>query len=310
MIPVYNEAQSLTTLTPAVLQLCQKHNWQVIFVNDGSSDRSGEILESLTRTSEIALVVHHKINRGYGGALKSGIRRVRTPYVLTIDADGQHPLDHIEEVLHFALAHDADLVIGRRNPQAVQDSYRAIGKKLIYWFTRFLMPLQIHDLNSGFKLYRTTLAQAFSSLCPNSMAFSDVITLVFLHQRCLVMEYPIQTLPRRSGKSTINTYTALETVIEIFNIILLFNPLRVFLPLSIFFILTGLGWGTGVYLVVGRGMSVAAMLAIVTGLIFIVIGLLANQISSWRMAELEEKIELRRSVDSKSSRNNLSENEK
>jgi hypothetical protein len=120
------------------------------------------------------------------------------------------------------------------------------------------------------------------------MAFSDVITLVFLHERSLVLEYPIQVLPRKLGRSTITLCTAFETVIQVLNTVLMFNPLRVFLPLSLLCILAGVGWGIPIVLL-GRGVSVGAMLAVVTGLLFFVLGLLASQLSAIRMERLRDK---------------------
>ncbi len=152
------------------------------------------------------------------------------------------------------------------------------------------MPLPITDLNSGFKLYRTKLAQRYIKICPNSMAFSDIITLIFLNERNLVLEHPIQIQTRQGGKSTITTFTAFETVVEILNIVLLFNPLRVFLPLSIFCILVGFGWGLPI-IIMGRGVSVGAMLSIVSGLIFFVGGLIASQLSAIRMERLQDSKE-------------------
>jgi uncharacterized membrane protein YcfT len=155
-------------------------------------------------------------------------------------------------------------------------------------FARLLMPLPIQDLNSGLKLYRTELAKKYIRICPDTMAFSDVITLTFIKQRDMVLEHPVTTRPRVAGKSTINLYTAFETLMEILNIAVLFNPLRLFLPVSLLCILVGLVWGISRLLIVGQGISVRAMLAIVTGLIFFVLGLLANQISALRMEQLQE----------------------
>ena len=149
------------------------------------------------------------------------------------------------------------------------------------------MPLPIHDLNSGFKLYRTELIHRYASLCPNTMAFSDVATLTFIHQRNYVLEFPITVGERKTGKSTIGLHTAFDTAIEIVNIILLFNPLRVFLPLSITCILLGLIWGIPI-IILGRGVSVGAMLAIVTGLLFFVLGLIASQLSAIRRIIIED----------------------
>lgn len=286
VVPVYNEGEILHSTALSIVEFSRTRNWNVIFVNDGSQDNTKSILEEMRALPNVC-VAHHKVNRGYGGALKTGISLVKTPYLITIDADGQHNMDDAEKVLQFGLEHDADMVVGKRDTKPILAHYRSLGKWLIRTFTRTLMPLPITDLNSGFKLYRTELAQRYISICPNSMALSDIITLIFINEHNLVLEYPIHLLPRRGGQSTITTYTAFETVIEILNIAVMFNPLRVFLPASVFCILAGLGWGIPIILL-GRGVSVGAMLAIVTGLLFFVIGLLASQLSAIRMERLRD----------------------
>jgi hypothetical protein len=164
--------------------------------------------------------------------------------------------------------------------------YRNFGKWLIRRFAALLMPIHISDLNSGFKLYNTGLVQRYLSICPDSMAFSDVVTLIFIKKRHLVLEHPITIKQRAAGKSTINTFTAVQTIMEIINIAMLFNPLRIFLPLSIFFIGFGLAWGIPIMLR-ARGVSVGAMLAIVTGLLCFFFGLIAEQLSAMRMGLLD-----------------------
>ncbi len=287
VVPVYNEAENLPVFARQAIEFCAKHGWKLIFVNDGSSDETRNILDEFAALPDFR-VIHHKVNRGYGGALKTGIRNTVTPYVVTVDGDGQHVLEDVEKVFQFALEQDADMVVGKRERGARSSVYRALGKFLIRSFTRILMPLPIVDLNSGFKVYRTELAQKYMTVCPDSMAFSDVITLVFLSERNLVLEHPIHVMDRKAGQSTISTRTAFETVMQVLNIVLMFNPLRVFLPLSMLCILAGFIWGIPIVLL-GRGVSVGAMLAIVTGLLFFVLGLLASQLSAIRMERLRDK---------------------
>jgi hypothetical protein len=110
------------------------------------------------------------------------------------------------------------------------------------------------------------------------MAYSDVITLVFIGQRHRVVELPIRLRPRTGGHSTITARTALQTLMEILNIVVLFNPHRVFLPVALASLALGVGWGLPIVLR-GNGVSVGAMLAIVTGIVFFLLGLLAEQIS-------------------------------
>ena len=286
VVPVYNEAATLPALLGELLPACAANGWQAVFVDDGSTDASAQILNGMD--TSFARVVRHKINRGYGGALKSGMLNVCTEHLVTVDSDGQHSLADIETIYRFALEKDADLVVGNRGRMKHASLLREFGKWLIRTFTRLLMPLPIHDLNSGFKLYRTTLAQKYLPICPDSMAFSDVITLAFISQRDMVLEIPISVRVRKAGKSTIGLHTAFETVLEILNITLLFNPLKIFLPASLICILMGFGWGIPLA-AAGRGVSVGAMLAIVLGALFFAIGLLASQLSAIRMEKLAAK---------------------
>jgi glycosyltransferase involved in cell wall biosynthesis len=231
-------------------------------------------------------IQHHKLNQGYGGALKTGLLEVDTPHALTMDADGQHEFGDIDLLLKFAMEKIADMVVGKRGRNSSSSLYRNIGRWLIRKFAALLMPIHISDLNSGFKLYQTNLVQRYLSICPDSMAFSDVITLIFIKKRHLVLEHPITIKQRATGKSTITTFTAIQTIMEIINIAMLFNPLRIFLPLSVFCIGFGLAWGIPIMLR-ARGVSVGAMLAIVTGLLCFFFGLIAEQLSAIRMGMLD-----------------------
>lgn len=287
IIPVYNEEQVLPGTAPEIIDYGATRGWPIIFVNDGSTDSSKSILDKFA-SNPLVTILHHKVNQGYGGAIKTGISNSNTSYVVTIDADGQHSLEDIDQLYDFARQMDADLVVGNRGDSGDVNAYRAFGKRIIRTFAGVLMPLPIKDLNSGFKLYRTELAKKYIRICPNTMSFSDVITLIFIKKSNLVLEHEITVKNRLAGKSTINTYTAIETMMEILNIAVLFNPLRIFMPIAILCILVGLGWGTMVLILVGRGVSVGAMLAIVTGVIFFVLGLLANQISALRMEQLQD----------------------
>jgi hypothetical protein len=118
------------------------------------------------------------------------------------------------------------------------------------------------------------------------MAFSDIIALIFINQKNLVKEIPITIQARKEGKSTISLITAFNTVEEILNIALLFNPSRIFYPISIVCVIFGILWGIP-FLIMGRGVSTGAMLAIITGLLFFAIGLIAQQLSAIRKDALE-----------------------
>lgn len=278
LIPAYNEEKSLPEFLPTVLNYAEARSWKVLVVNDGSKDDTANIVRAFMKMHNCLQLVSHKVNRGYGGALKSGVRAAETKYVVTIDADGQHFLEDIDKLLAFLLEKDADMVVGSREGQRSASIYRGVGKSIIRFIAKLLMPVNIFDINSGMKMYDVKLAQGYLSLCPDSMAYSDIIALVFISQRHLVVEHPINIRKRIAGTSTISTRTAFETLLEIVNIVILFNPMKIFLPMSMFFVISGLLWGLPIVLR-GDGVSSGALLGVMTGILFFFLGLITEQLT-------------------------------
>ena len=278
VIPAFNEVISLKEFLPELVDSCVKNCWKVIIVNDGSSDQTKSVLDHYAN-HDLVEIINHKVNKGYGGALKSGIMAAETDYIITIDADGQHNIEDIRKMKNYIQATDADMVVGKRDFDG--NMFRTIGKKVIRFFANLLMKIPVKDLNSGMKIYRTELVQKYIKHCPNGMAFSDIITLLFIYNNHLVLEIPIKLNERKHGRSTISFKTAFSTIYEILNIVLMFNPIRVFLPAGLVFILSGIAWGIPIALE-GKGISVGASLTISIGIIIIFFGLLAEQISQIR----------------------------
>ncbi len=279
IIPSYNETENLPKLIPTLMQSAIKQDWEVIFVNDGSKDNSLQLLRDFQHTYGFQ-IVHNKVNKGYGGAIKAGIRSAKTEWVITIDADGQHSIADIQKLHAYLLANDADMVVGKR-PDSSSGMYRRLGKFIIRKIAKILLPINIQDINSGMKIYSRDLAIKYLDLCPDSMAYSDIITLVFINYRHLVLEQSIDIHPRIAGESIISTRTAFQTVLEIINITLLFNPLKIFLPISLFSITIGILWALPI-LLQNRGLSVGALFLILSGILFFLMGLLAEQLSNIR----------------------------
>lgn len=279
VIPAYNEAESLPKLLEDLLPFAKGNNWKIIIINDGSKDKTKEVLNNEQHDS--LKIIHHKVNKGYGGAIKSGIKEVDTKYLVTIDADGQHNLSDLEMMFKITQEKDADLVIGNRKGNKTSGLYREFGKTIIRLIAKIMMPLPIYDINSGLKMYDTKLAQKYIHLCPDTMAYSDIITLIFIYQRNLVLEVPVKINNRIAGESTIGIRTAIDTVLEIINIVMLFNPMRIFFTLSVISILSAFIWEIPIYLR-GDGISIGALLGFITGFLFILLGLITEQLGHIR----------------------------
>ncbi|HPS46656.1 MAG TPA: glycosyltransferase family 2 protein, partial [Bacteroidales bacterium] len=86
IIPAFNEEKSLKLFLPEVIQYCKENDFKLIIVNDGSTDQSKEIINSYAYKEDDFVLIHHKVNKGYGGAIKSAIEKTTTKYLITIDA--------------------------------------------------------------------------------------------------------------------------------------------------------------------------------------------------------------------------------
>jgi glycosyltransferase involved in cell wall biosynthesis len=277
IIPAYNEAENLEVFLPVLIGHCREKNWKIILVNDGSIDRTKEYLQTLAE-EPILTVIHHKLNKGYGAAIKSGIDACETDYLITFDADGQHDLEDIDKLHNCLVANDADMVVGSRKGLKSSSHLRGIGKWMIRLIAHIMMTVPVHDLNSGMKIYRTDLAKKYLYLTTDTMSFSDVITLVFINNRHLVLEEPIRINKRARGTSTIGLQTAFQTVMEIIHIVILFNPMKIFLPLATLCFIVTMLWGIPLALQ-GRGVSTGTLLGIVASLLFFLLGLITEQLS-------------------------------
>src|SRR5437867_2792369 len=141
VIPAFNEEATITRVVKAVLPF-----GRVIVVNDASRDRTAELAAAAG-----AVVVTHPSNRGYDGALNSGFDQaalLNCKYVITIDADGQHNPQQIQEYLEL-LENSVDMVLGVRSEK------RLLSEYVFAWYTRIVYG--IHDPLCGLKGYRIAI---------------------------------------------------------------------------------------------------------------------------------------------------------
>lgn len=114
IIPIYNEEPILLDSLHEILKFMEgrcDYSWELILVNDGSTDNSGRILEELNSKRENVVVVHHRVNKNLGEALKTGFAASKGKYVVTYDLDLSYHVGHISDIVDKLLYSDADVVI-------------------------------------------------------------------------------------------------------------------------------------------------------------------------------------------------------
>ena len=284
VLPVYDEAPSVERVVATLLVAARQRGWQVIAVDDGSTDGSGAALDRLAAEHDGTLhVVHHVHNRGYGAALKSGIRRATTPLIATMDSDGQHSAAMLGSLLERA--DRCEMVVGQRQGIVHSNVWRMPGKWLLGVLASYLSRQPIADLNSGLRVFHTPVIQRYLHLFPDGFSFSTTSTLILINRGYNVSYVPI-AVQARQGKSTVSLGTGFDAILLILRLIMLLAPLRIFLPLSALSVLAGTAWAIP-YLLDRRGLTVVSLLLIINGVLIFLVGLLADQIAELRKERFE-----------------------
>lgn len=232
VVPCYNEEHAVAdTIAELHRALGGRLEYTLIVVNDGSSDRSGEILDRLAVSDQRLVVVHHERNRGYGAALKTGIRRATTELIAITDADGTYPNERLPDLA--AAAENYDMVVGSRTGENVRYSLlRSIPKAFLRTYCSLLAGQSIPDMNSGMRVFRKRVTERFFYVLPDGFSFTTTITLAMLTNNLRVKYLDIDYSPR-VGKSKIRP---IRDTINFFNLIVrtatYFAPLRVFMPIA------------------------------------------------------------------------------
>ena len=233
VLPVYNEATGLPALLDGLQQALQAIgiDYEIIAVDDGSTDGSKDILRSRTDLR----LLEHPINLGYGATLKTGIRHARFPLIAITDADGTYPHEHLATLIQ-RMRH-ADMVVGARTGDQVDyPMIRGVPKWFLVRFAEWLARRRIPDLNSGLRVFHRDIAQRFLKILPDGFSFTTTITLAMLTNGYLVEYEPINYRVRRHSQSKIHplrdTWRMLRTI---FCTGMYFAPLRVFLPIAALF---------------------------------------------------------------------------
>ena len=270
VIPAYNEGDHVAAQVRAVRDTLEQSGWQfeIIVVDDGSADQTAQEADS-TGTR----VLRRSTNRGYGAALKLGIRHAQYPWILITDADGTYPVESIPALL--AAADRNSMVVGARLGKSVRIP---LVRRPAKWFLRhlasYLAGQRLPDINSGLRLMRRTLVERYESLLPDGFSFTTTITLAAACNGHAVEYIPID-YHTRLGHSKIRARHAYDFTLLILRTVVFFNPLKVFMPVGA--VLFAAGLVKFAYDIPRRNLSESAVMALIVALIIWAVGLLADQ---------------------------------
>ncbi len=156
VVPLFNEEESLPELSAWIHRVCEQHSltYEIIMVDDGSTDRSWEIIEELHSQNPQIKGIKFRRNYGKSAALNMAFAAVEGDVVITMDADLQDSPDEIPEFYQMITVEKYDVVSGWKKKRYDNVFAKNIPSKLFNWTTRRISKIQLHDFNCGLKAYR------------------------------------------------------------------------------------------------------------------------------------------------------------
>lgn len=213
--PAYNEEENLAKTVGEALKVLKEvaFEYEIIIVDDGSTDGTGKEAAKIARGNPKVFVVTHKPNRGYGGALKSGFKKSRYPWVAFTDADGQFKFEEIRKFL--PLTEQADLILGYRIKRA--DSFI----RRFYTFgwsaiARLLLGLRAKDYSCGFKLIKKEVFEKVQPLVGEEKVTQIELLVKARRLGFKFAEVGVNHYPREFGRQTgANIKVVIKSVLDL-----------------------------------------------------------------------------------------------
>ncbi len=196
VMPVFNEAATVRNVIDRVCAVDVVT--ELIIVDDGSTDGTGAIADKLAERFESVRVVHHEVNRGYGGALQSGFKAAVKEFVFYTDGDGQFDITELSEII--TLSGEYDIVSCYR-----MNRQEGFVRKLNAWaWTRlvgFLLHLKLRDVDCAFKLFRREIFDNITMKSTGALIDSEILARA-KRKGYSIGQCPVHHYPRTAGASS------------------------------------------------------------------------------------------------------------
>jgi glycosyltransferase involved in cell wall biosynthesis len=201
VLPAYNEEENIRKTVLQALSYLEKSvaDYEIIVVNDGSSDRTGEIVSGLAHDHPKVSLVNHPGNQGYGAALRSGFERASLEYIFLMDSDGQFDIGELDHFIPFL--DDSVAVIGYRKKRA-DSSIRTLNAWLYHLYIRIIFGLNVKDIDCAFKVFPRAAYEKIRPIKSGGALFSAELLIKLIRSGTRIKEIPVSHYPRLFGEQT------------------------------------------------------------------------------------------------------------
>ena len=196
--PFWNEEQNIEAVVKKTIVVVDKitQNWEIIMVDDGSSDKTLEIAKRLAQEDSRLVAISHKTNRGYGAALKTGFETAKYELVVFNDGDGQFDFSEIDKFLEKI--ENADVVIGFRKKR-LDNPFRHLLMNLLKIWDFIFFGFRFKDIDCGFKLFKK---EALNKIMPFKSEGAMITTEILARakkENLKIAEVEVHHYPRIYG---------------------------------------------------------------------------------------------------------------
>jgi glycosyltransferase involved in cell wall biosynthesis len=215
-LPAFNDEQSIAALVTNALAILSSlsDDFEVLVVNDGSSDSTRAVLEQLASQFPKVKVIHHERNQGYGAALRSGFRHASKELIFYTDGDGQYDVRELA-VLYPLMTRTVSVVNGYKIKRS-DNRFRIVIGALYNWLARFLFNLPIRDVDCDFRLMRRQAVQELDLVSSSGVICVELVRKLAV-AGCLFVETPVHHYSRKHGRSQFFTFSRIaETAVDFF----------------------------------------------------------------------------------------------
>lgn len=287
VIPLKDEEKSLPLLYQEIKKVLGRKNYEIIFVNDGSTDHSQSELKKLVAKDKRIKLINFRANFGKSAALEAGFSQAQGKTIVTLDADLQDDPREIPLLLE-KIDDGYDLVTGWRKKR-VDDFSKRFSSFLFNWGTAFISGIKLHDFNCGLKAFRKTVAKEIY-LHGELHRFLPVLAA---KRHFKIVEVPVNHRPRRFGQSKYGFERGWRGLVDLVTVLFLTGyakkPGHFFGKIGLLLFSIGFLFDAHVaYIRLTRGttegripMLLAGILLMVLGAQFISTGLIAEMIVFW-----------------------------
>jgi len=198
VLPAHNEAENIRTTVENCVTYLENNvsDYEVVVVNDGSSDDTQYIVEGLASTNSKVVLVNHPVNTGYGSALRSGFEKASCEYIFFMDSDGQFDINDLDRLIPLLSA--KDVVIGYREDRA-DSLVRSLNAWLYGLYIYLTFGLKVRDMDCAFKVFPTKAYQDIRPIISGGALFSAELLIKLKRNGFTLREIPVRHFPRRFG---------------------------------------------------------------------------------------------------------------